>query len=241
MKLLFDDQLWPITGEYGFVEASLDKVAMWFERWDSGIQSQHGVQVEARRINANLMFALRALEPLTSVLRSRFLFVATASNWTAYFDNGWRGADAASLSYVAEALHCRAVRVVAVPDSMGSSPTRDKVGRFGATIFELYGANPTAWLNHERTICAMNDGGKWIFDQQGEPLPFERPEQYRARGVRDRFTFDLLDEYLRAIGIRAFDETAFSDEAVMIERLGVQAPGMRQYTLAETRLTAGLS
>ncbi|WNG43884.1 hypothetical protein F0U60_07085 [Archangium minus] len=85
---------------------------------------------------------------------------------------------------MAETLGCRGMRVVAVPHTL-----RQDKGRYGTVIFELYGPQQTDWLNYLRTIYAMNDGGRWVFGQSGEPFPFEKLEQYQARKVRDRFTF----------------------------------------------------
>jgi len=105
------------------------------------------------------------LEPLTTVERRRHLFVSTRRAWTAYFDNGCPSGDAFVLALVAREMKVRAVRVVAVPDSMPDS--RRTGGRFGTTIFELYGPEliPGGFLNVQRTVGVANDGGRWRFDQ----------------------------------------------------------------------------
>lgn len=69
-----------------------------------------------------------------------------------------------------------------------------------ATIFELHGPEGT-----ERAVDATNDG-HWVFGAHGAPQPFERPERYAERRIRDRFTPQMLGAYLAALGIRAFDE-----------------------------------
>jgi hypothetical protein len=65
----------------------------------------------------------------------------------------------------------------------------------------------------------MNDG-YWTFDTAGQQQPFERPERYAERRIRDRFTPDMLRSYLAALGIRAFDEDFYmpDGEALLIEK-----------------------
>lgn len=41
----------------------------------------------------------------------------------------------------------------------------------------------------------------WVFETTGEPLAFERVEEYARRRKADRFTCQLLYEYLRALGV----------------------------------------
>jgi hypothetical protein len=232
---LFDDRIAPLTSEYGFIEGDISIVAEWFRDWDQSVQRARGVEVRMHVVSGSLEELLHRLEPLTSVERRRHLFVSTCSKWTAYFDNGWQGADAAVLSYAASELGCRAVRIAMEPDTMGSKPRPTQRGRFGATIFEVYGPKQTSFLNYERSIAVANDGGKWKFEQAGAPLEFECQEAYRARAVRDRFTPEMLERYLLALGIHAFDSEFFGPEARLLERRGPHAVGLREYSLREVR------
>jgi hypothetical protein len=52
----------------------------------------------------------------------------------------------------------------------------------------------------ERHIHAMLDGNKWQFYQKGEPLPFEKPEYYTKRKIRDRLPNELILSYLKELG-----------------------------------------
>ncbi len=238
MKLPFDDRFAPITSEIGFVEAPAEKVVDWFTRWDRSIQEARGVSVTSRAATGNFATLLQTLLPLTSVLPRRFLFVPTTGAWTAYFDNGHQGTDAATLSHVALQLGCRAVRAAAIPDSLGSVTDRSKKGRYGATILEVYGPEEMKFLNYVRTIAAANDGGRWVFEQSGEPFAFEDTKQYRTRVIKDRFPPSLLEKYLRELGISAFDEEFYAplSTAFLVERTGGPAvPAMRDYSLAEAR------
>jgi hypothetical protein len=237
MKPLLDDALAPVTEEVGFVETGVHTLTNWFERWEQSNQNERGVRITRRDVVGSLAELLRSLEPLTSVERRRFLFLPTAGPWTAYFDNGWQGTDAAILSHVAIELRCRAIRVVAVPDSMGLDAPKSKRGRYGATTLEVYGPEEIDFANELRTISSTNDGDRWVFVQSGEPFPFEDRAAYRARNVRDRFPLDLLKRYLEALGVRAFDEAFYAPEhrGVLIEREGPRAPALKEYSIAEVQ------
>ena len=231
MTLLFDDRLAPITSEVGFVEADAETVSNFFYDWESRHQQSRGVTIGRRRVEGQLRDLLEALLPLTSVEHRRYLFVPTQSRWTAFFDNGFQGTDAGSLTYIAESMKVRAARVVAVADTMGSSRDSKRQGRYGATILELFNPKPV------RAIAAVNDGGRWVFDVSGSPLAFEETTAYEARRVRDRFTPEMLDRYLRALGIDAFNDRFYAPDrsAIMLERRGPTAPGLREFSLQEAR------
>ena len=51
------------------------------------------------------------------------------------------------------------------------------------------------------SIVAANDGGNWVFETAGEPLGFERADQYASCRKADRFTSVLLYEYLRHLHV----------------------------------------
>ena len=111
-----------------------------------------------------------------------------------------------------------------------------------ATIFSLYGAEehegpdglPT---NSVRGVYAMNDS-YWTFDAYGEEQPFEQPERYSERRIRDRFTPEMLRSYLAALGIRAFDEDFYmpNGEAVLVEEDTPLYRGERQWTFQEVQM-----
>jgi hypothetical protein len=232
--LLLGDSWAPVTSEMGFLEAGAEHAARAFAAWQGGLFVSRGTTVEVRSVSGSLEQALSTLLPLTDVERRRYLFIPTRSAWTAYVDNGWRGTDVfGPVSYMAERLGCRGMRVVAVPNTI----QKDK-GRYGAVMLEVYGPHQTHWLNYLRTIYVSNDGGRWVFGQSGEPFPFEKLEQYQARRVRDRFTFDMLKEYLRHLGLSPFEEDFYLPEgapAWLVERKGPVLPNHHEYTLAQVQ------
>lgn len=55
---------------------------------------------------------------------------------------------------------------------------------------------------YRRSIAAMNDGGRWIFEQSGQPFLFEDISSYNAHRKRDRFTKEMLAAYLDGLGAK---------------------------------------
>ena len=87
------------------------------------------------------------------------------------------------------------------------NPTQSNVARQHVgglcTPVAVGGSEP---LGYRRCIAASNDGGRWVFDQSGEPYEFENLAAYKSKRKRERFTRELLLEYLRHFGIRPFDD-----------------------------------
>ena len=229
-NFLFDDRLAPITSTIGFVEVECERAAEAFIAWRGRINER----VKRRDVAGELEEVLLELLPLTDNDRRRFLFVPTRSPWTAYFDNGVRGAEPqAHMSYLAAEIGCRGVRAVAVPNT----ERRRGGGRCGAVILEVYGPEDTEFLNVVRTVAAANDAGRWRFTESGDPFPFERTDRYREPSVPDRFTVEMLREYLEELGIRAFDEEFYrpDDGAILVEKKGWKRLDVREYTLEDAR------
>lgn len=232
--LLLEDRWAPTTSEMGFLETDAEHAARAFSAWQGGLLAPRGISVTVHPVSGSLEQALSTLLPLTSPETRRHLFMPTRSPWTAYVENTRGGTDAASaMSYMAETLGCRGMRVVAVPHTL----RKDK-GRYGAVMWEVYGPRQTDWLNYLRTLYASNDGGRWVFGQSGEPFPFEKLEHYQARKVRDRFTFELLAEYLHHLGLSPFQEDFYLPQgapAWLVEKAGPVVASHQEYTLAQVR------
>jgi hypothetical protein len=63
-------------------------------------------------------------------------------------------------------------------------------------------------------------------------------EQYQSRRVRDRFTFDMLKQYLHHLGLAPFEEDFYLPEggpAWLVERVGPVLPTQKEFTLAQVR------
>jgi hypothetical protein len=162
-----------------------------------------------RPVSGTLEQVLSSLLPLTSGETQRELFIPTRSAWTAYVEHGWTGTDAASpMSYMARRLSIRCLRVVAVPPTL----RKQQGGRYGAVMLSVYGPEqPGKISNTVRALAAANDGGRWVFEQSGEPFPFENLEQYQVRRMRDRFTFEMLKDYLRHLELAPMVASSLGD------------------------------
>lgn len=245
MKFLFDDKHAPITQAIGFIKFPAKDVVKEYVDWMTPIQAGRinyisgeaaPVSLNVRHGSSGLLETLNTLLPLTGVEARRILFIQTASDWTAYFDNGWRGPDVfPPVSELCQRLRCNGVRATCVPNTISKKEGHYK-GRYGATVFELYGPYPNPILNTVRSVFASFDT-KWEFNASGTEQPYEEVEAYSAKKVRDRFTPDMLDRYLQAIGIRAFDPAFYESPGghFLVEKVGPFAPGLKEYSLDEAR------
>jgi hypothetical protein len=225
MRELLDGKFAPITNTIGFLRYDSLRAAQSFFDWQSSIQSKRGVALASIEVCDELESVIPRLLPLTSVERRRYLFIPTQSDWVAFWDNGYRGSDVfAHLSFLAETLSCEAVRATYIPEN------GDK--QFPA----LYGPTQSDFLNYVRSVAVAYDGKKWSFSAAGEVQDFENIERYSNRKIQERFTFEMLEEYLRALGIYAFDKKFYLPSgkcATRIEKVGPIAPTAREFQLAD--------
>jgi hypothetical protein len=112
-------------------------------------------------------------------------------------------------SQAARELGGRGVRAVCVEDDDPGYPAR---------ILEVYGPDGDGPLKSIRSIVAANDGGEWVFETAGDPLSFEKPDEYTRHRKTDRFTSALLFEYLRELGTPIGVEPDWHG-ALIVERL----------------------
>jgi hypothetical protein len=167
--------------------------------------------------------------------KMRQLFVATRSDWVACFQNGIQGSDPfPAMSYLAEHMEVLAMRVCSTP--------HDAV--YPGVIWEVYapevrGGLPS--LGYRRSIAALDDGGRWVFEESGERFPFEEVERYTSRRKRDRFTRQMLARYLHHFGIELFTDAFLrvdaTTPAVRLQRV-TKVWSSPEFTLNE--VTAGL-
>ena len=117
------------------------------------------------------------------------------------------GTDAVSaMGFLARTNQCDAASITTIAGSKR---------RGGSITFEMYGPQPTEWLNHVRAIQVAEDDGRWRFFEAGQPQPFEDLDAYRTRRIRDRLTTDMLSRYCEALGFRPFEVSAYR-EAVLV-------------------------
>jgi hypothetical protein len=211
VKLLLEDLMAPITSEFGFLECDAKIAANEFYQWHSQLAKEKNYYYEMQDIVApSLEVLLQKLLPLTVTGHHKYMFIPTYGNkWTACFDDGWRGADPTSyVSYLAEKIGCRGVRVSWVPNTIRRdlNAKHGWRGNYGSVIFDVFGPKPNPILNYLRTVELVNDGGKWEFIANGKPFDFEQTERYKLPRKTDRFTPEMLENYLKNLEIDAFSE-----------------------------------
>ncbi len=242
-SLLLSDQLAPITTSMGFLETDLHHAAEEFEAWQNEIGSKHRISISSRRISGGLESVLRSLLPLRMVDSNRYLFIQTETCWTAYFDNGYRGTDPSAIGYLAERLKCRSIWIVANPHTLQRTGVPRR-GRQGALVLELYGPEAIDYTNIIREIRLQNNEGRWKFSLHGAPLPFEDTNQYRVQPVKERFPFDLFNQYLAELGITPFDEDFYltndGEAAILVEKSGSLPKNAKNISLKRARRLNGI-
>lgn len=188
----------PVTHDFGLVEASAEAAAAAFA---SGLRDGD-IETVARRVTGSLNEALAALLPL-SVQMQRALLLGTHSDWTAFFRGGIRGSDPSfTMCWLAGRLRKRTMRVC-----LQERPP------WKACIWEVYEPSSAPDAIHggraRRTLAALNDGGRWMFEEVGERFAFEQGERYALPRRRDRFDHTLLRAYLMQFGLRPFEDAFY--------------------------------
>lgn len=185
----------PVTYDFGLIRAPLDRVLVEFQNWHTSI----GIEYARTEISSSLGDSFESLLPL-SHSKMRRLFIATSSDWVVCFQNGIQGSDPApAMSYLARRMRTLAMRVCCTADA----------ARYPAVIWELYAPESLGGklpLGYRRSIATTNDGGHWTFEESGERFPFEQVERYTESRKRDRFTREMLRDYLKEFGIELFSD-----------------------------------
>lgn len=212
----------PTTSAIGFIEAELEPTVAMFTGWLAPIFAPLGITLLARPCRGTLQAVMHALLPLTTILPRRYLLVPTQSGWTALFTNSHPQSDVGSpVSQMALQLGTRSLRLEHTADDDSLS--------LPGTIFEFYGPLPNPILNTIRSIAAVKDGTRWVFETFGPTQPFEQSAMYDERRVQDRFTVEMLNRYARQLGIHPFDEDFYLPErAVLVEKTGPEPKGSQQ-------------
>jgi len=188
-----------VTKEVGYFDTPAAELADWIvEAFGSGWKARPADWM-------SLADAVRCLTP--SVPLSRYAVVPIDS-WALVLNNGPLGTDVGVLpSRTAKTLGCRALRAVCVENDDPGFPARM------LALYEPDSPDPSRFV---RSIVAANDGGRWVFETAGDPLEFEQIDRYTARRKADRFTSELLYEYLRKLHV-PFDQEPDWGRAILVE------------------------
>ena len=202
----------PITYSVAFVHRTANAAVDAFVSWMNPIELRHGRCLEQRAVHGTIETLLRTLLPVVAPLPSGFLFLPARSGWTAVLDNFRAGMDAATVaSVLSSRMGCAAVRATVMGVSgCASEPC--------GVVWEVWGS--AEWDGRRRSVSAVRDGARWVFDAVGEPFAFEEIERYSRRNVRERLNAAMVGRYLEAMGIRAFEREHFAPEGsgILVKR-----------------------
>ena len=228
LKTLLDDNFAPLTYQAGFLETKLENAMEVFLKWQLEIGAPFGRYPHHESFIATLPQALARLEPLTTP-PTKVLLIETHSRWTAFFDNGLRASDPESpVGHLCTIIPCKGVVIHCAPDRNQGRATQ-ALRVYGIVSFRMFVPHQTEWLNQERAIIAMNDGGSWLFSADGVAQSFEELGSYAARRIVDRFTDDMLERYCKALDIAFFDEDFYGKKGAVIntvQKLAIESPVM---------------
>ena len=236
---LLGGELAPITDDFGFVEAnSLDAATEWATMLTERLSERRG-QAIVKGVSGDLRALLGQLPPLTAP-ETRFMCAATTSVWTGFWSNGFREADIQTpMSELALRLRCRTIRVACISDAKFRYANGSPGRRYGAVLWAVYGPEGRRHTNVQRSVFAANDGGRWRFGAHGTPYPFEDLRRYEARRVVDRFPPGQLEQYLREMGIDAFEPNFYVGSGHLVQTLANPVPDALEVTLREARRERG--
>jgi hypothetical protein len=237
MKFLFDNKFAPLTFSWGFINAGLESTVRAFTFWQRCAlrkvsSRRHGVK--------SLEESLTYLQPLDSE-GQRSLFISTASDWVAYFENTDRGSQSEIVvGYLCEKMSCYGLTCTVIPQTLSKKDVGKKFGTWGAIDFHIYAPHKTGFLNLQREVSLRNDVSGWKFHTFGEPQEFEQLDVYRAKRNRDKFSTGLLEQYFKAFDIELFSEDFYRGECISARSYYWFLPKVKTISLLEAQKNLGI-
>lgn len=211
----------------GLINADIKDATSLFVDWKNKLKKQFNQDYEIvyESLGGTLQETLLQILPLVSGSPNRFIFVPCENGWTAYVNNIYRGTDGAALSYFSEELGCRTIHFVAIPHTLKGKGDKRK-GLPGARIIKVWDPSENSHSILRRKLWLVNDVGKWEFEQEGIPFPFENTNLYKERKKSERFTFESMEFILENLGVRPFDQDFFKPgESTLVELKNWTLPG----------------
>ena len=201
-----------ILSGYGLVEATFEHTA---DRFGSHARADQA-QMRLVKVTSSAAEALEYLSLRTHPATR--LVVVDLGRWTGVLTNDRNGSDFSDDQYwAARALRVRTIRVV---DSDARWWRRGKLRErlaYEARILELHGPDDSIL----RSIACADDGGHWVFETSGTPLPIEASFDYDASRKKDRFTRNDLHALLMDLGPGPLTDQTFLEAprfALLAER-----------------------
>lgn len=220
---LLKNKYQPLTTTIYFLETELKSAVKTFLEWQEPLAINHERTLETDMLIGDFAHNLIKLLPISTIEIRKYLFQATHGDWVAFVDNSILGTDGSAPSVLSDILNCRMLRMTCSDNG---------------NIFEY--KNPIAKneLDKLRTISVTKESG-WGFHTYGELLPFEKPEYYKAKKIKDRLNKEILEEYFLNFNIQLFNETFYNNSgdvsAILIRKEGPLYKNAKQLTLEQAQ------
>lgn len=184
------------TETVGFFDIGSDVLAEWLRR---GLGQGLGQRWRLSRPRwPSAAAALAALLP--ALVPSRYACIPLGK-WTVLLNNTPLGTDVGILPiHATREFGITCIRATCVSD--------ERV--YPARVLEVFGPDGEPPLGYVRSIAAANDGGRWVFETSGTPFAFEDLSAYTNRLKKRRLTAEMLQDYLRALGVPVDTEPDWS-------------------------------
>jgi len=181
-----------IMSGYGLVNERFDRVVRALSRSNRGSGSKIALVRETGLADEALAYMDIRTWPASRLL------VVDLGPWCAILTNSRNGSDFNDHQrWATQTLGERTLRVVDDEAQTWRRGTqRMRIG-YDARIVELRDGDGST----RRSIACMNDGGRWVFETSGQPLPIEASFPYDAPRSRDRFSSEHLAVLLRSLGV----------------------------------------
>jgi hypothetical protein len=217
-----------VLSGYGLVEAPLDRVV---ERFGSHRRADQS-ETRVLEVTPSAAKALDYLDRRT-VPATRLVLVEHGT-WTAVLTNHRNGSDFSDHQHwAATTTLARTIRAVETDARWWKRGRRRERLAYEARIFELHGPDDALI----RSIACADDGGRWVFETSGDPLPVEATFNYDAARKKDRLTRANLHDLLRSVGA----EPLLDDGLVAAPRFALLAERISDPIVRERIEAAGCS
>jgi hypothetical protein len=190
----------PITYNLGFLQAPFERVVKAARDW---LEPQGSASPE--RFKAGFDEALGRLFPMT---HWRKLFIECEFGWTAVFKDIDDVPDG-PIGHLSKELKCHGV--------IGTYYPEGEHGHLGAVQLRYYEDHETFFLNYGRSISVTRAHDGWEFNQGEKAFPFEHVERYQNPSVKDRFTPEMLVEYLAHLGVDVVDAKKYGPRCALFD------------------------
>jgi len=219
---LFNDELHPISSTIAFIENDINTITSELIAWQNPLINKFNNTLQSKVINEDLKKTMLSLCPLTTIEKRRYLLIPTKSKWTAFFDNGHMGTDRTAPEVLGEKLNSKVIYI--------SFDTIEE-----ENVFDYYDLIDGDY-GLKRAISVTKES-KWEFNQYGNALSFEDIEKYKLRTIKERFTIDMLNNYLKEFSIDIFNEDFYNtlDGSMLINKIGPKFKDTRELSLQDTK------